>query len=70
MRHFNIGKLSQPDWPVKRNKQQGWTNMQGKELVSATKKLSEILTITRLLYFRYIHIVFNRHFAKIPPKLE
>lgn len=31
MRHFNIGKLSQPDWPEKTNKQDP-TNVQGKDL--------------------------------------
>ena len=53
MRHFNIGKLSQPDWPVKRNKQQGRTKVQGKDLVSATK-LGDTLTIS-MKFYMYVY---------------
>ena len=54
MRHFNIGKLSQPDWPVERNKQQGSTNVQGKDLRSATK-LSDTLTIS-MIFYMYMYV--------------
>ena len=53
MRHFNIGKLSQPDWPVKRNKQQGHTKVQGKDLVSATK-FGDTLTMS-MKFYMYVY---------------